>query len=88
MGNEPDGPWQLGYKNKEDYAKFAIEAAKMMRGADESILLVAAGASNYPLVTKRYDPKDGWTDWNDYVLDQMAGYIDYISLHQIGRAHV
>jgi len=82
LGNEPDGPWQLGHKNKEDYTKFAIEAAKMMRAADENIKLVAAGASNYPLVTKRYDPKDGWTDWNDYVLDQMAGYIDYISLHR------
>jgi len=82
LGNEPDGPWQLGHKSKEDYTKFAIEAAKMMRAADESIKLVAAGASNYPLVTKRYDPKDGWTDWNDYVLDQMAGYIDYISLHR------
>lgn len=82
LGNEPDGPWQLGHKSKEDYTKFAIEAAKMMRGADETIKLVAAGASNYPLVTKRYDPKDGWTDWNDYVLDQMAGYIDYLSLHR------
>lgn len=82
LGNEPDGPWQLGHKSKEDYTKFAIEAAKMMRGVDESIKLVAAGASNYPLVTKRYDLKDGWTDWNDYVLDQMAGYIDYISLHR------
>jgi alpha-N-arabinofuranosidase len=82
LGNEPDGPWQLGHKNKEDYVKFAIEAAKMMRAVDENIRLVAAGASNYPLVTKRYDPKDGWTDWNDYVLDQMAGYIDYISLHR------
>ncbi len=82
LGNEPDGPWQLGHKNKEDYAKFAIEAAKMMRAADEGIKLVAAGASNYPLVTKQYDPKDGWTDWNDYVLDQLAGYVDYISLHR------
>lgn len=82
LGNEPDGPWQLGHKSKEDYVKFAIEAAKMMRAADESIKLIAAGASNYPLVTKRYDPKDGWTDWNDYVLDQMAGYIDYLSLHR------
>ena len=82
LGNEPDGPWQLGYKNKEDYAKFAIEAAKMMRAVDKDILLVAAGSSNYPLVTERYDPKDGWTDWNDYVLDQMAGYIDYLSLHR------
>jgi len=82
LGNEPDGPWQLGHKSKEDYAKFAIEAAKMMRAVDENIKLVAAGASNYPLVTKRYDPKDGWTDWNDYVLDQLAGYADYISLHR------
>jgi len=82
LGNEPDGPWQLGHKNKEDYAKFAIEAAKMMRAVDENIKLVVAGASNYPLVTKRYDPKDGWTDWNDYVLDQTAGYVDYISLHR------
>lgn len=82
LGNEPDGPWQLGHKNKEDYTKFAVEAAKAMRGADKDIKLVAAGASNYPLVTKQYDPKDGWTDWNDHVLDQMAGTIDYISLHR------
>lgn len=82
LGNEPDGPWQLGHKNKEDYTKFAIEAAKVMRAADDSIKLIAAGASNYPLVTKQYDPKDGWTDWNDHVLDQLAGYVDYISLHR------
>ena len=82
LGNEPDGPWQLGHKDKADYTKFALEAAKMMRGADKDIRLVAAGASNYPLVTKQYDPKDGWTDWNDHVLDQMAGTIDYISLHR------
>src|SRR5690606_33145404 len=82
LGNEPDGPWQLGHKNKEDYTKFALEAAKMMRGADKTIQLIAAGSSNYPLVTTQYDPKDGWTDWNDYVLDQMAGTIDYISLHR------
>ncbi len=82
LGNEPDGPWQLGHKNKEDYVKFAIEAAKLMRAVDEDILLVAAGPSNYPLVTSSYDPKDGWTDWTDYVLDHMAGDIDYISLHR------
>jgi len=82
LGNEPDGPWQLGHKTKEEYTRFAIEAAKTMRGADPDILLVAAGSSNYPLVTKQYDPKDGWTDWNGYVLDQMAGTIDYISLHR------
>ncbi len=82
LGNETDGPWQLGQKNKEDYVKFAIEAAKMMRLVYKDIKLVASGSSNYPLVTSDYDPKDGWIDWNDYVLDHMVGDIDYISIHR------
>ena len=47
LGNEIDGPWQLGHKNAEDYAKFALEAAKAMRLVDGSIKLVASGSSNY-----------------------------------------
>jgi alpha-N-arabinofuranosidase len=82
LGNEPDGPWQLGHKNKEDYVKFAIEAAKVMRLVDRDIKIVASGSSNYPLVTADYDPKDGWIDWNDYVLDRMVGTVDYISIHR------
>ena len=82
LGNEIDGPWQMGYKNKEDYVKFAGEAAKLMRLADRNIKLVASGSSNYPLVTSDYDPNDGWIDWNDYILDHLAGSIDYISLHR------
>ena len=35
LGNEIDGPWQLGHKNAEDYAKFALEAAKAMRRVDD-----------------------------------------------------
>ena len=34
LGNEIDGQWQLGHKNAEDYAKFALEAAKAMRLVD------------------------------------------------------
>lgn len=34
LGNEIDGPWQLGHKNANDYATFALEAAKAMRRAD------------------------------------------------------
>jgi alpha-N-arabinofuranosidase len=82
LGNELDGPWQLGHKNKEDYVKFAIEAAKLMQLADKDIKLIASGSSNYPLVTADYDPHDGWIDWNDYVLDRMVGSIDYISIHR------
>ncbi|NMC40163.1 MAG: alpha-L-arabinofuranosidase [Bacteroidales bacterium] len=82
LGNELDGPWQLGHKIKEDYVKFANEAAKLMQLVDKDIKIVASGSSNYPLVTSDYDPKDGWIDWNDYLLDRMVGNIDYISIHR------
>ncbi len=44
LGNEIDGPWQLGHKNAEDYTKFALEAAKAMRRVDASIKLIASGS--------------------------------------------
>jgi alpha-N-arabinofuranosidase len=72
LGNEIDGPWQLGHKNAEDYVKFALEAAKAMRRADGSIKLIASGSSNFGA---------DWVSWNRAVLEGLAPEIDYISLH-------
>jgi len=47
LGNEIDGPWQMGNKSAEEYAKFALEAAKAMRQVDRNIKLVASCSSNY-----------------------------------------
>ena len=74
IGNEIDGPWQLGHKDADDYAKFALEAAKAMRRADESIQLIASGSSNFR-------PGYDWIGWNRTVLDYLKNDIDYISLH-------
>src|SRR6185369_217799 len=74
LGNEIDGPWQLGHKNAEDYTKFALEAAKAMRRVDPSIKLIASGSSNFR-------PGYDWIGWNRTVLDRLGGEIDYISLH-------
>ncbi len=74
LGNEIDGPWQLGHKNAEDYVKFALEAAKAMRRADDSIKLIASGSSNF-------GPGANWINWNRTVLDGLKTEIDYISLH-------
>ena len=43
LGNEIDGPWQLGHKNADDYVKFALESAKAMRRVDPQIKLIASG---------------------------------------------
>jgi alpha-N-arabinofuranosidase len=75
LGNEIDGPWQLGQKSKEDYCKFALEAGKLISLIDGNIKLVASGAS-------LYRPGNEWIEWNDYVLEQMVGEIDYISVHR------
>lgn len=77
LGNEIDGPWQMGQKSVEDYVKFAKETAKLIRLVDRDVKLVASGASNY-----RPDDFNRWIDWNDYVLQQMVGTIDYISVHR------
>jgi alpha-N-arabinofuranosidase len=74
LGNEIDGPWQLGHKNAEDYTKFALEAVKAMRRVDPSIRLIASGSSNF---RQGWD----WIGWNRVVLEKLAGEIDYISLH-------
>ena len=74
LGNEIDGPWQLGHKNADDYAKFALEAAKAMRRQDGAIQLIASGSSNFR-------PGSDWIGWNRTVLDRLKDEIDYISLH-------
>jgi len=74
LGNEIDGPWQLGHKNAEDYSKFALEAAKAMRRVDDSIKLIASGSSNF-------GPNSDWIGWNRTVLQNLRSEIDYISLH-------
>ena len=73
LGNELDGPWQMGHKNAEDYSKFALEAAKLMKWSDPDIKLIASGSSNYGA---------DWIEWNRTVLTELRNHIDYISVHR------
>ncbi len=74
LGNEMDGPWQMGHRSADDYGKFALEAAKLMKWTDASIKLIAAGSSNYGSGVD-------WIGWNRTVLEYLKRYVDYISLH-------
>jgi alpha-N-arabinofuranosidase len=67
LGNEIYGQWQAGHKSAEDYAKVALEAAKMMKWIDPSIRLIACGAG---------DPQ-----WDLTVLETLGPVVDYISVH-------
>ena len=74
LGNEMDGPWQMGHRSAEDYGKFALEAAKLMKWTDPNVKLIAAGSSNF-------GPGSDWTGWNRTVLEYLKRHADYLSLH-------
>ena len=74
LGNEMDGPWQMGQKTAREYGHVANEAAKMMKWVDPSIEVVACGSSSSEMPT--------FGSWELEMLDQCYENIDYVSLHR------
>ena len=77
LGNEMDGPWQLGHVPADQYAIRAQQAAKMMRDVDPTIELIACGTCSVNL--------DSYIEWDRTVLEYIGDYADYISLHRYVR---
>lgn len=74
LGNEMDGPWQIGHKTAEEYGRLACETAKVMKWVDPTIELVACGSSSWSMST--------FGEWEATVLDHTYDHVEYISLHQ------
>ncbi|WP_207795575.1 alpha-N-arabinofuranosidase [Cryobacterium zongtaii] len=73
LGNEMDGPWQIGHKTAEEYGRLAAETARVMKWVDPTIELVVAGSSNAEMPT--------FGSWERTVLEHTAELVDHISLH-------
>ena len=74
LGNEMDGPWQIGHKTADEYGRLAVETARAMRRIDPGIELVASGSS--------YPEMPTFPDWEATVLGHVYEDADYLSLHQ------
>lgn len=74
LGNEMDGPWQIGHKTAAEYGRLAQESAKVMKWVDPSIELVACGSSNIAMPT--------FPEWEATVLDHTYEHVEYLSMHQ------
>ncbi len=48
LGNEMDGPWQMGHRSAEDYGKFALEGAKLMKWTDPNDQVDRGGVFELP----------------------------------------
>ncbi len=73
LGNEMDGPWQIGAKTANEYGRLAAETAKVMKWVDPSLELVACGSSNRKMKT--------YAEWEYTVLEHTYAHVDYLSLH-------
>ncbi|WP_165064902.1 arabinosylfuranosidase ArfA [Marisediminicola senii] len=79
LGNELDGPWQIGHKTADEYGRLAQEAAKAMKFVDPSIEVVAVGSSNSGMPT--------FGAWEHTVLSHAYDEVDYVSMHAYYQEH-
>jgi alpha-N-arabinofuranosidase len=79
LGNEMDGPWQLGYQTAEEYGRLAARTAKGMRQLDPRVQLVVCGSSGSAMPT--------FGEWERVVLEHTFDDVDFISCHAYYEPH-
>ena len=67
IGNENYGSWEIGAKSAEEWGRFALESAKMIKHVDPSVELSAAALPDL--------------DWNLNLLRHCGEFLDWISIH-------
>jgi len=73
LGNEMDGPWQIGQLQAREYGRKARDVAQQMRVIDRSVQLIACGSSGTNM------PQ--YLVWDREVLEECFDQVDGISLH-------
>lgn len=73
LGNEMDGPWQLGHKTAHEYGRLAAITAAAMRQMDPNIELVVCGSSSHAMPT--------FGQWEQTVLEETFESVDFVSCH-------
>ena len=74
LGNEMDGPWQIGHMTATEYGLKARDAARQMLYVDPSLQLIACGSSGPFMPT--------YLEWDREVLEQCYELVDGLSLHR------
>lgn len=73
LGNEMDGPWQTCHLEAPEYARKALETAKIMHWIDPSLQLVACGSATTSLPT--------YPEWDRVVLETVYPEVTALSCH-------
>ena len=79
LGNEMDGPWQIGHLDARSYGRKAAQVARAMKMADRDLELVVCGSSGSSMPT--------FGAWESTVLEETYDAVDHISLHAYYEEH-
>lgn len=74
LGNELDGPWQVGQKTPDEYGRLAFETAKAIKLFDPTLELIAVGSSHRRMPL--------FPQWEATVLEHCYDKVDYVSMHE------
>ena len=74
LGNEMDGPWQIGHKVAQEYGWLANEMAKAVKPLGKNVETIVCGSSNDAMPT--------YPDWEREVLEECYENVEYISPHK------
>ena len=73
IGNEMDGPWQVGHMSADEYADAVDKVAHAMKLAESGVELVACGSSSAHMPT--------FGTWERTVLTKAYDNLDFVSCH-------
>ncbi len=73
LGNEMDGPWQIGRLTGREYGRKARDIAQQARVIDPDVQLIACGSSSAGMQT--------YLEWDREVLEECYDMVDGLSLH-------
>ena len=73
LGNEMDGPWQMGQLTGREYGRKAVDTARQIRVIDRGVQLIACGSSGTNM------PQ--YLVWDREVLEECYDQVDGLSLH-------
>ena len=77
IGNEVDGPFQIGYKTAQEYARAVTEFGKVVKRVDPDIKLAASATCRWR----------GFVERGQLILEQAGDLIDYMAIHwYVGNA--
>jgi alpha-L-arabinofuranosidase len=81
LGNEMDGPWQMGNLPAEEYGRRAREAAKVMHFPDFNRTSTQIERTEFVVCGSSARAMPQYAEWDETVLEQCFEKVDYLSVH-------